>query len=636
MKRVFLSQVNNLFSRQVFLPYSVGILQAFAQKDETIKENYDFGGFVFTRENIKDVVKRMGKVDVFGASNYIWGSRYTLALSKAVKEVNPNCLVVLGGPHTPVKSDDYFKENPFVDLIVHYEGEVSFKEILLECLENKPDYEKVAGLSVRRDDLSSFKTLSRNRLNDLSVVPSPYLDGVFDELVADDRYDFHPTQETNRGCVFSCSFCDWGSNVFAKMKNFPTEQLVEEFDWFGKRRMSLLYNADSNFAIMPRDLELTEKLIATKMKYGYPEKFRAAYAKNSNDKVFQISKMLADAGMSKGTTLSFQSMDDNVLDIVKRKNIKIQDFSNLIRRYREAKIPTYTELIIGLPGESYESFVKGIDTLLNNNCHDSLSIYSCEVLPNSELNDENYKRIHGIVSAKTPVLHFHATDSKDEHTEHYEIVVETKTLPPDDWLKCQLFAWVIQSMHCLGLTQKIALYCHHAKGISYRKFYEDLLEFAVDNPWTVIGRVYTRARAAFINLRNGYDWGWQDKKFGDIVWPVEEGAFLSCILEKEKFYDELMEDVTDQKDLDVFRYQRYTLKTDSPVKLFNIRASFNVHEYLEGLYLDNGMELIEGVVEYKIFPDKVYDDFQSFAREVCWFGRKGGTFFHKNIQRVET
>ena len=197
-KRIWLAQVNSLFGRSCFLPYSCGILQAYAQSIPEIREAYDFCGFAFIREPIEDVVRRMGRVDVFGGSVYCWNAAYTLALAKAVKEANPGCLVVLGGPHVPNKSEGYFVKHPFADVLVHGEGEETFAELLLGRIGL---HGPVDGISFKGCSSSTVKTNPRPRKDNLDELPSPYLTGVFDELMRQ-PYEFHASQETHRGCPF--------------------------------------------------------------------------------------------------------------------------------------------------------------------------------------------------------------------------------------------------------------------------------------------------------------------------------------------------------------------------------------------------------------------------------------------------
>jgi len=623
---IYLAQVNNEYGPgaggkpQAFLPYSVGLLQSYAQTIPTIRENYNFSGFVYLREPIGQVLNRLDNPTLFAVSCYIWNWSYSSALAKAVKERFPNCLVVMGGPHVPVKSDNFFRENSYADILIHYEGEGAFADILLERLKEEQDYTSIPGLSVKGENCSSIKTLFRPRFSDLDVIPSPYLTGVFDELMKH-PFSFHSTIETNRGCGYSCTFCDWGSNILAKLKAFSTERLIEEFYWFGEHKIDLLYGADANYGIMKRDIELTEKMAEVKRKYGFPNKFRVAYAKNSNDIVYQIARILNSANMNKGVTLSFQSMNDHTLTLIKRKNIKIQDFQQLIKKYNQEGIATYSEIIIGLPGETYDTFADGLDLLVSKGQHRSLSIYLCEILPNSEMNQESYKAEHGIITQKTPVLFFHGTPSHDPYQEYYELVVGTKTLPQADWLKCNRISWAFQSFHCLPLTQFIAIFLNRERGISYRKFYEGLIAFADNNPESVIGQVASKTKKLFEGILEGKDWGIVDQQFGDIIWPPEEWTYLKGIVEKERFYEEIHEYLPDLPD-DVIIYQKNIIR--SPYEENNeLELEYDLYSYFE---FDTPLKK-ERVV-YNFVKEK-YADLETFARDVVWFGRKGGTFTKK-------
>lgn len=392
----------------------------------------------------------------------------------------------------------------------------------------------------------------------------------------------------------------------------------------------LVSNCDANYGIFARDVELTERMIKVKERYGYPQKFRAAYAKNSNDRVFQVSKMLNDAGMSKGTTLSFQSMDEHTLEVVKRKNIKVTDFKNLMNRYRDAGIPTYSEMICGLPGETYASWADGFDKLLTAAPDASISCYSCEVLPNAGMSDPEYRREHGIRSVKTPVLFFHASAAIDGHQEHYEIVTSTASLSPADWMRSQLFAWVVQAFHCLGLSQKLAVYAKHRHGISYREFYEKLLDHARDEPGTVLGEAYEAAVRSYSRLRVGEEWGFRDERFGDVIWPVEEGGALICMADADRFYAELRlwlkQLMPDDPYLsDVLSVQMSTVKL--PRLTNGVALASDMITYLNSCYEGQPVELMAGEIFYKISGVGYGGDLERFAKEVVWYGRKGGTFF---------
>lgn len=643
-RAVWLCQVNNTYGRNAFLPYSVGLIQAYCQTDPAIAAAYDFCGFCYFREDVKTTVARMDQCDVFGASCYIWNNEYTLALAAEVKRRFPRCLVVLGGPHVPLRSAQFFHRHPFADVLVHYEGEQAFADILRHYHGvGGPNFVDIPGLSIQLPDGEAFKTPNRDRIADLSILPSPYLTGVFDEVIKAD-YDFHASQETNRGCPYSCTFCDWGSNTMAKLKQFPIERLVAEIEWFAERKIDLLYNCDANYAIFPRDLELTEKMAEIKRRTGFPKKFRAAYAKNSNDAVFNVARILHKAGMNKGVTLSFQSMHDETLQLIKRKNIKIENFADIIGRYRAEGIATYSEIIVGLPGETYDSFADGLNLLVESGQHDSLQVYTCEVLPNSEMGHPEYQKLHGLETVKTPVLVFHGTPTTDPHQEHYELVVATKTLPPDDWMKCQLLSWAFQAFHCLGALQAMAVFIRHQYSISYRSFYERIIDLGQQSPETVLGKAVARATECFENLRAGRDWSFVDRRFGNIIWPPEEAGFLTCVADRDKFYQDVTVAISGWPELadesptllfDLSVYQQEIAWAPGQEEEYEVRLLHNMHEVLGGYYARMPVAIRIEPVSYVIRPAKTYRDLETYAREVCWYGRKGGRFRHIDVTNVD-
>ena len=106
------------------------------------------------------------------------------------------------------------------------------------------------------------------------------------------------------------------------------------------------------------------------------------------------------AGMSKGATLSFQSMDETVLLNINRKNMPLSKFKQLMKLYHENGIPTYSEIILGLPGETYHTFKEGLEQLLEYGQHMAITFFNCEVLNNARMNAPDYLQQFGIKSSR--------------------------------------------------------------------------------------------------------------------------------------------------------------------------------------------------------------------------------------------
>ncbi|MDB5194410.1 MAG: hypothetical protein JWN50_424 [Parcubacteria group bacterium] len=643
-RSVQLAQVNFQYGTNVFVPYSVGSLQAYALSVPEIKENFEFQNPLFRRDDPETVVGEMEEPAVFGLSCYLWNWEYNKALAQAVRSRFPKALVVFGGEHVPDRSEGFFLEHPYVDILVHKEGEFAFAEILIESLSEKPDYTKIEGLSVRVRGNATEKTLSRGRMNeeDLKRLPSPYLSGVFDFMLGGD-YTLNVSQETNRGCPYTCTFCDWGGSNYSKVYKMSEERLAAEFEWFGEHRIEYIFNCDANYGIFPRDVELTKKMIEVRERHqGFPKKFRMCTAKNSNDRIFEIVTLLDAADMNKGATLSFQSMDAHTLEIVERSNIKIEKFSELMDRYKEVGIATYTELIMGMPGETYESTKRGIDTLFDEQADSvNLYVYVCTMLPNSHMSFPAYVKEHGIEAVRMPVLLAHSTPEPESLSEYTDIIIGTAAMPREDWVRTFMFYWAIQGFHCLGLTQQIAIFFHKEYGIAYSDFYERLLEYFADRSDSspITGEIAVTKRA----VRRAMEGGRLDRvmpEFGEIYWPLEEASFLNFIVEKWGFYDEIetfLRSLVEEKGLsvdpdllrDLVSYQA-AIMIDPVLVPISIELAYDFPNYFKTLGESSALE--QKPVRLVIEGNSYHGDQKAYAREVVWYGRKGGSFHHKNIE----
>lgn len=97
-RSIYLAQVNNTYGKGAFLPYSVGLLQAYAQKFPEITDHYEFKELLFLREPVEEVAERWQDASVVGISCYIWNAKFSLALAKAIRKVNSECVIVWVAP----------------------------------------------------------------------------------------------------------------------------------------------------------------------------------------------------------------------------------------------------------------------------------------------------------------------------------------------------------------------------------------------------------------------------------------------------------------------------------------------------------------------------------------------------------
>ena len=637
----YLFQFNFQSGNTFYLPYSVGMLWAYASQTEAVRQHFDKPRFVFMKDDPEAIVSRVVDPDIAAFSTYVWNWEISIRTARSLKQRFPECLIVFGGPHVPDRMDGFFQAFPFIDIAVHGEGEVTFSDLLSEYVGER-QFTKIAGLSVKNAPEEAGPNAKRPRVADLNTLPSPYISGVFDDLF-DDRYNFHAVWETNRGCPYACTFCDWGSATMSKVRQFSDDRLQKEIDWFGDHRIQWIYGADANFGILARDETIAEWLAAKKRQTGFPGKFRVNFAKNSTRRVTDIARILNAVDLDKGITLSMQSMDDSTLRIIKRKNLKIGSLQEFVREYRHQDIATNTEVIIGLPGETYESFVTGIDALLKAGIHDSIYIYRAQVLPNAELNDPLVRESYAIRTTRTPLILNYSTPDEDSVTEYEETIVSTSTMPHDEWKRACVFAWLIQCCHAFNLTQVIAIVLHELTDVDYSVFYSRLLEFAAQHPDSVIGLERRHIERQLEELVAGRLRKNVLEEFASFNWSLEESSYLRISKQLDAFYQEIemfLEgllqtlDVGLDRDLlkDAVNVQRSIVVRWDQRGDREVTLDSNMYSFYRSLFMLEPAALVRGPHELSIKDTFRFDgDRSRFATDVLFKGRRNIRFMYKEI-----
>lgn len=484
MKSIYFLSINMIS----FVPYAFGLLKSFADQDPVTASAYCWHAPLTDPEPVDTVVSRIVNPDLLCLSCYVWNHNQQMAVARRVKARYPDCLVVCGGPHVPDHPGDYFSRFPQLDVLVHGEGEIPFAQLLRELLESQPDFERLQGISFNRSG-RLVATPGGARLGKNLPVPSPYLNGSLDDFLGEENGGRIALWETNRGCPFACCFCDWGVRTKNTVRLHAMDRVAREIDYLAARGVEDIYITDSNFGLFKRDLEIAGLLVAARRRTGFPKRVRIQFAKTSNATVFAISRVLFENDMLWGTTLSMQSVDVDVLEAVARPHVDISAYADLKNRYQRQQIPTYTELILGLPRETRDSFVGGIGRLLEIGLHEDIRVFELTLLPNAPLSQPGMRERYGLQTRFKPIR---LTGAGFER-EVVELVFGTRTMPYADWAYCLLFAEMIQALHNGAYTRFIAIYLHREGLLSYRDFYDGLLGQLLNDDQG-IGRVFCRLK----------------------------------------------------------------------------------------------------------------------------------------------
>jgi radical SAM superfamily enzyme YgiQ (UPF0313 family) len=380
-------------------------------------------------------------------------------------------------PRRPERAAAFLAEHTYVDALVLGEGEIPFRALLASLLGDGA-LQGVPSLVFRSADGTVVATEPAPRLRDYAGLGSPYLDGTFDALLAHDRARSEPEHsvraaviETNRGCPFTCTFCDWGQAVHTRVHELPLERVHAELEWIARHGLPFVYIADANFGIRPRDRGIVQHLGELRRVHEAPLFCYFHLTKNATERNLATVAALHAAGVGCQVVISMQDTDERVLAAVRRSNITPERALALRRACNDQGIPTLNELLLGLPGQTLASLRTTLTGAVSPYPGDSFFIYPVRVLENAELGSPDERARHGLVTRAVVT-----SGSDDVVDESEDVVVATATLPPADWRRAWRFAQLLSAIYNLRVLHLLVHHIRFTRGEDLAAFVDHMLD----------------------------------------------------------------------------------------------------------------------------------------------------------------
>ena len=481
-------------------PLAYGLLLAYA-KSKLAEEIFDLNLRII--ESPSDIERFFvsGAQNILLCSNYIWNVDVHLAISKEAKNIDKNCITIHGGPSTPWFPDvckEFLLAHRHVDFVARGEGEELLVELLQSICDNTHTHKTIYGISkILNGEVIHYP--NRAPIKDVNTIPSPYLTGVFDSLDTL-RWDL-TLMETNRGCMYSCSFCDW---IRSKLRIFDINRVKAEMEWVGKCKHKTLFYIDANFGILKRDIEIAQSVCDTKAKYGFPQHLELCYAKNTKQQLLDIVSLVADAGLVGRGIIAVQSWDQDTLDAVQRSNIETEEIKKLANAFVQKGLPLYYNVMLGLPGATTKSFKADLRYFFDQ--PGTVGIHHTVMTPNAPMSNPSYIRKYGLKADKDGFVEATSTMSEQEMKEMKSLTSFYNAVHPFQFNLLQYMLLylrydcgydVVEILHKLG------------NDLSIKNDYPLLTLIAEDNsPWRVANTV-----KIFVALSNGNSWDSLHREF---------------------------------------------------------------------------------------------------------------------------
>lgn len=546
MKNIYLVQVTDKYGPNSFLPVAISYQWMYASTSPLVRDQIKVADILIEKKNPRSYVESMEEEpNVMMLSSYVWNFEYNKELARLTKKKYPNCLIITGGPHIDKRDNKFFEKYPMFDIAVMGEGEKASKTILKRYLQNL-DYDNIPSVFPKGGVLCELPV----RIEKLDTIPSPILTGFYDTIINKVEAEhgeriWQVTYETLRGCPYKCTFCDIGDAYWQKIKIFDIDRIKLEIDWMAERKIEYVAVCDSNWGLLPRDVEITKYVIEKKKETGYPRFWDVTWAKTNSERIFEIAMLdkEADTRLFKGITFAMQSMNTPTLDATKRLNLKQEQALTYLEKYQKENIPTYSELIWPMPNETYDTLKSGIQDLINLGQKSFLMVHPLVVTYNATMGQDWYQKKHKFVTREVPLDTFYLSvdDLEDYIVEKTFVVVETSTAGSIEVIKGHIFSHLLIVMYYYGWGHYLLEYINKKFNINHISIVEKMLDFFNDDSTLIGSEIIATYNSLLGVFESNEFWGRQVLGDNDIFWEYKGASSIVFSKNRERLKRELMQ-----------------------------------------------------------------------------------------------
>lgn len=336
--------------------------------------------------------------DVLGLSLYTWNSERSLAIAQRVKTWLPDMIVVGGGPEVQL-DNDWLIRHPGLTIGVIGEGEQTFGALLrrLTQTRNLAHLDDIAGLVYRAGD-RLVVTAPRPPLDDLAVIPSPYLANYLELSPGGIALI-----EVSRWCPYRCSFCLYGRNAGVRLgqRFFALERILAEVVWARAHGASAIHFVEANLNLLPCFRPLMAALAeinADRALKLYAE-LRAEYLSA------EVVAALDHAGV-RVAEVGLQTANPVALAACQRKT-DLTRWADGTRRLLAHKIEVLLDVILGLPADDAAGVQETVRFIAAEGLG-SYDVFMLQVLPGTTLRKQAHR--YGLVYQPRPPYYILGTD----------------------------------------------------------------------------------------------------------------------------------------------------------------------------------------------------------------------------------
>lgn len=291
------------------------------------------------------------------APNFVMGElttstcTYDYEVLCAIKRVNPNVKIIIGGTHATVLSEQVMKECPAIDVVARQEYDFTLDEIM----KHWDDLSKVQGITYRDKNGEIIRQMDRPWTEDLDTLPM--VSKVYEKFLNVNDYCYTFAQKpmiqifSARGCPFQCNFCSYPESMSGrKFRCRSVKNLVDELEYIHVHMPNIreIFIEDDTFTVnKKRVAEICDEIKNRGLKLIWSCNTRA----DTLD--YETMRKMKEAGC-RLLVVGFESGNQRVLDET-RKGIRLEQSETFAKNAKKLGLKVFGCFMIGLTGDDQES-----------------------------------------------------------------------------------------------------------------------------------------------------------------------------------------------------------------------------------------------------------------------------------------
>lgn len=286
------------------------------------------------RNVVEKILKYQPKIVGFGV--YIWNTTETFQIVSILKKVAPEVAIVLGGPEVTHESETQAICNA-ADYVIKGESDFLFHEFCENILQGQmPEKKFISG-----------------PLPDIKKIQTPY--AFYTDEDIQNRIIY---VEVSRGCPYKCEYCL--SSLDKLVRSFELDSFLADMDTLISRGTRQFKFVDRTFNLSVQTSSRILQFFLERIHLNLFLHFEMVPDRLPDELKELIKKFPAG---SLQFEVGIQTWNPEVAKNVSRRN----DFTKVRENFKflaaETGVHSHADLIVGLPGESIQSFAQGFDQL---------------------------------------------------------------------------------------------------------------------------------------------------------------------------------------------------------------------------------------------------------------------------------